>query len=596
MTVPGPTPQPTITALGAAFRAGTLTPHRLLADLADRIEERGADGVWISTVPRAGLLARAAELEADPAAAALPLYGIPFAVKDSLDVAQLPTTCACPDFAYHPTTSATVVRRLEAAGAVVVGKTNLDQFATGLNGTRSPYGIPRSVYGADLVSGGSSSGSAVAVAAGLVPFAVATDTAGSGRVPAALNGIPGFKPSRGLISTTGLVPACRSLDCVTLMASTVEDLRLVLDVAAEVDDEDPWSRPRVARRAPRPRIGLPPDAELVFSDEPLRTAHRAATAALDLVGPTRAVPLAPFLAAGDLLYAGPWVAERLVEFEDFLDRRPDSVHPVVADILRSGRRHTAVDTFRAQQRLQELRAEVGRLWREVDVVVLPTVPGTFTVPEVLDDPVATNTVLGTYTHCGNLLDLCAVVVPAGTTTDGRPCSLMVLGPALADDVVLDVGARLAALLGPPQPVPSSVPSSPLVVVGHHLAGQPRNHELTDRGARLVETTCTDAGHRLLRIDGSPPVPALLPSATGGGRIEVEVWDVPDDQLAGFLDLLPPVLVLGRVALADGRTVPGLVCAPQVATGDSGHRTTDITATGGWRRHLDQIPGALEETP
>ena len=446
----GPHPGPSIAELLDALRTGRTTPTALVDAVADRVSAAGADGIWISTVGRADLRARAAELEADPGGRWLPLYGIPFAVKDSIDIAGLPTTCACPDYASVAAETAPVVTRLLDAGAVFVGKTNLDQFATGLNGTRSPYGIPSSVYGPDLISGGSSSGSALAVATGQVPFAVATDTAGSGRVPAALNGIVGLKPSRGLLSTVGLVPACRSLDCMSLMGGSVDDLRRVFDVVAAVDPRDPWSRPRERRQVGRPRIGLPPGAELPFDDDgPMRRAHLAARAALLPAGQVVEVPLAPFLQAGELLYHGPWVAERLVEFDDFLSTHPDSVHPVVATVLAGGRRYTAVDTFRAQHRLQELRAEVAQLWDGVDVVVLPTVPTTLTIAEVLADPIDTNTRLGLYTHAGNLLDLCAVVVPAGLTDDGRPCSLMVLGPALADDVVLEVAAGIVATAGRP---------------------------------------------------------------------------------------------------------------------------------------------------
>jgi allophanate hydrolase len=587
----GPTPSPSISALLTALRTGLTTPTQLVDAVADRIEAGGDDGVWITTVDLAGLRERAAQLEADPAARELPLYGIPFAVKDSIDVAGLPTTCACPDFATVPSTTAPVVARLLTAGAVLVGKTNLDQFATGLNGTRSPYGIPANVHGGDLVPGGSSSGSALAVATGQVPIAIATDTAGSGRVPAALNGILGFKPSRGLLSTVGLVPACRSLDCMSLMATTVDDVRRVLDVTAAVDEGDPWSRPRQRRTVLRPRIGLPPAADLDFlGDEPMRRAHTAARAALPEMGDVVPVPIDPFLAAGELLYQGPWVAERLAEFDEFLTRSPGSVHPVVAGILESGRRWTAVDAFRAGYRLQELRVEVGRLFEHVDVVVLPTIATTFTVAEVLADPIATNTALGRYTHCGNLLDLCAAAVPAGHTDDGRPCSLMVLGPALADDVVLDVAARLTGTAQLPAPPPAGRVSpdrgtTQVVVAGHHLSGQPRNAELTGRDGVLLETTSTAPDYQLLRFDGVPPVPALLRSPGAGAPIEVELWQLPAAALPGFLAGLPDVLALGRVELRDGRTVPGLVGDAAALTGRSGRPVTDITSSGGWRRHL-----------
>ncbi|MEV0852405.1 allophanate hydrolase [Nocardia fluminea] len=435
----------TVTEILAQHQGGNGSPTRTAARVADAIAARGDDGTWITPVPRDELLAAAAAVERMPGARTLPLYGVPFGVKDSIDVAGYPTTLACPDYAYRATRTAPAVQRLLDAGALFVGKTNLDQFATGLNGTRTPYPVPRSVFGGDLISGGSSSGSALAVALGQVPFCVATDTAGSGRVPAALNGIVGWKPSRGLISTVGLVPACKSLDCLTLMANTVEDLDLVAEVIMAIDHEDPWTRARGARFSGGPiRLGLPAPRELeFFGDEAMRAAHVGARETLPGRGFTCVeTTLAPFLAAGALLYQGPWVAERLVEFDEFLTERPDSIQPVIREILDSGRRFNAVDVFRAQQRLQELRAEVARMWDEIDAIVVPTIGTTFTVTEVLADPIATNTVLGHYTHFGNLLDLTAIAVPAGTTRDGRPVSLMIFGPALADDVVLAAAARL----------------------------------------------------------------------------------------------------------------------------------------------------------
>ena len=444
----GAVPGPTVADLLAAYRAGSLTPSAQARSVLDQIEARGADGTWISVDP-AAVLQRAAQLEATPGARDLPLYGVPFGVKDSIDVAGWPTTLACPAYAYTPTTTAPAVQRLLDAGAICLGKTNLDQFATGLNGTRTPYPVPRSVFGGDLISGGSSSGSALAVALGQVPFTVATDTAGSGRVPPALNAVMGFKPSRGLISTVGLVPACRSLDCLSLIAAEVDDVRLVFELMAGVDERDPWSRPR--RRAvvdaDSVRVGLPDEAELTFfGDQPMADAHARARAVVADTFSTDTPPLDPFLAAGELLYSGPWVAERLVEFGDFLATHHDDVHPVVAQIITGGARFDATDVFRAQYRLAELKAAVARAFETMDVLVLPTIGTTFTVPEVLADPVRTNTVLGHYTHFGNLLDLCAVAVPAGLTADGRPTSLMVLGPALTDDVVLTVAARLAPAL------------------------------------------------------------------------------------------------------------------------------------------------------
>ncbi|MEU0499113.1 allophanate hydrolase [Mycobacterium sp. NPDC006124] len=440
----GPSVGPSVAEILASHAAGTGSPTKTAARVADAIAARGDDGTWLSTVPRDQLLAAAADVENRSGARTLPLYGVPFGVKDSIDVEGVPTTLSCPDYGYVATATAPAVQRLLDAGALYVGKTNLDQFATGLNGTRTPYTVPRSVYGGDLISGGSSSGSALAVALGQVPFAVATDTAGSGRVPAALNGVVGYKPSRGLISTVGLVPACKSLDCISLMAGSVDDVDRVMDVIAGRDDADPWSRDRGPRlRGDDVRIGLPPVEELdFFGDDAMRTAHLGFREQLAHHATVVEISLAPFLAAGALLYQGPWVAERLVEFGDFLAAKPESIHPVVRDILRSGEKYTAVDAFAALQRLQELKAEVGRLWARVDVLVVPTIGTTFTVSEVLARPIECNTVLGHYTHFGNLLDLLGVAVPLGTTTDGRPYSAMLLGPALSDDTVLHVAARV----------------------------------------------------------------------------------------------------------------------------------------------------------
>jgi allophanate hydrolase len=442
--VRGPSIGPSVAEILASHAGGTGSPSKTAARVADAIAARGDDGTWLSTVPRDELLAAAEEIENRPGARTLPLYGVPFGVKDSIDVEGVPTTLSCPDYAYLATTTAPVVRRLLDAGALYVGKTSLDQFATGLNGTRTPYTIPRSVYGGEMISGGSSSGSALAVALGQVPFAVATDTAGSGRVPAALNGVVGFKPSRGLISTVGLVPACKSLDCISVMAGSVDDVDRVFEVVAARDDNDAWSRDRGPRYAGAPiRVGLPPVEELeFFGDAEMRQAHLSFRERLARKSIVVDVSLEPFLAAGSLLYQGPWVAERLVEFGDFLAAQPDSIHPVVRDILRGGEKYTAVDAFAALQRLQELKALVARLWRKMDVLVVPTIGTTFTVDEVLAAPIECNTKLGHYTHFGNLLDLLGVAVPLGVTTDGRPHSAMLLGAAQTDDTVLQLAAQI----------------------------------------------------------------------------------------------------------------------------------------------------------
>jgi allophanate hydrolase len=460
----GPAIGPSVAEILASHAGGTGSPTKTALRVADAIAARGDDGTWISTVPREELLAAAAAIESRPGARTLPLYGVPFGVKDSIDVEGVPTTLSCPDYAYLASVTAPAVRRLLDAGALYVGKTNLDQFATGLNGTRTPYPVPRSVYGGDMISGGSSSGSALAVALGQVPFAVATDTAGSGRVPAALNGVVGFKPSRGLISTVGLVPACKSLDCISVMAGCVDDVDRVLDVMVARDDDDAWSRNPGPRYDGSPiRVGLPPVDDLeFFGDAEMRTAHLGFRDHLARQATIVDVSLEPFLAAGALLYQGPWVAERLVEFGDFLNEQPDSIHPVVREIFRSGEKYTAVDAFAALHRLQELKARVGRLWQNMDVVVVPTIGTTFTVDEVIARPIDCNTMLGHYTHFGNLLDLLGVAIPLGVTTSGRPYSAMLLGAACTDDTVLQLAAQILdeprAMHRVPSPSPSLEPS------------------------------------------------------------------------------------------------------------------------------------------
>jgi allophanate hydrolase len=433
-----------VSALRAAY-AGGLSAHVVVDAVLDRLAARGDDGVWISRFDAAALHARAAAIEGRFLPAARPLlYGVPFAVKDNIDVAGLPTTAACPAFSYSPAVDATSVRLLLDQGAIAVGKTNLDQFATGLNGTRSPYGSPESVFGGDLIAGGSSSGSAVAVAAGVVAFALGTDTAGSGRVPAAMNGIVGLKPTRGLVSTAGVVPACRSLDCVSVFASDLDDAQLVLSVLAGPDPADPWSRVpktptrRVENDDSPGRVGVP--AADVLTDPGFADAFRRVVDGLD----ARHVPLEPLFEAGDLLYDGPWVAERLAELADFFAEHPDDVLPVTRVVIEGGREFDAVACFRARHRLQELRAWTERLWSQVDVLLLPTIPTTFTRAQLAAEPVAHNRTLGRFTQFTNLLDLAAVAVPAGTTADGRPFGVTVFGPAFAEDRLISAARQLEA--------------------------------------------------------------------------------------------------------------------------------------------------------
>ncbi|MEU8231533.1 allophanate hydrolase [Actinoplanes sp. NPDC048967] len=528
-------------------------------DVFRRIRERGHDGVWISTVAEAGLRARAATVPAG-----LPLSGLTFAVKDNIDVAGLETTAACPEFAYRPRRTAPVVQRLLDAGALLVGKTNLDQFATGLTGARSPYGTPESVFGGGLISGGSSSGSAVAVAAGLVDFALGTDTAGSGRVPAALNGIVGIKPTRGLLSTLGVVPACRSLDCVSIFAPDVSRAVAVLRVARGLSDGDPWGRTgsRPLRDPAELRIATASSLDF-FGDA---GQEKAFAAGLGRFTDVREVGIAPLLEAGDLLYRGPWVAERLADLGDFLDGHPDAVLPVTRQVLESGRRFTAADAWRGVHRLRELKAWTDRLWDTVDVLVLPTVGTTYTHAEIAVDPIGRNLDLGRYTQFANLLDLAAVTVPNGFTADGRPASLTLFGPAFSDETL--------ALLA--ETITRADDLMTIAVVGLHLSGEPRNHELTERRATLVGAARTAPCYRLYRLPSG--VPGLVRDDTGGA-IDIELWQLPAATVGSLLAGIPAPLSLGRIALADGTEATGFLCEAY-AVGAA----QDITAGGGWRAH------------
>jgi allophanate hydrolase len=474
------------------------------------------------------------------------LAGLTFAVKDNIDVAGVPTTAACPEFAYVPDRSSPVVQRLVDAGAAMIGKTNLDQFATGLTGMRSPYGTPESVFGGGLISGGSSSGSAVAVAAGEADFALGTDTAGSGRVPAALNGIVGVKPTRGRLSTEGVVPACRTLDCVSIFTRDVALATKIMSILAP-------GRPSIEE--PRLKAGLDLD---FFGD----TGQEKAFAGR--FGDLPTVDIAPMIEAGDLLY-GPWVAERLADLEPHLDL----MLPVTRAVVESGRRYSAADLFRAQHRLRELKSWTDRLWQDVDVLVLPTIGTTYTQAEVAADPIALNLNLGRYTQFANLLDLAAVTLPNGFTAEGRPASVTLLGPAHSDETLL----RLAASM--------DEPTTTLAVVGLHLSGEPRNNELVDRGATFVTTARTAPCYRLYRLPSG--VPGLVRQEEGaqsdGEQIEVELWQLPSAAVGSLLAGVKAPLGFGRVLLADGSEVTGFLCeAYAVAEKDA----QDITASGGWR--------------
>jgi allophanate hydrolase len=439
-----------LSTLQAAYASGALTPEALVDQIASALDQP-VEGVWIHRRTRAELLADAHVLKERFASGPLPpLYGVPFAVKDNIDVAGLPTTVACPAYAYTPEASAPVVEQLLAAGGILVGKTNLDQLATGLVGVRSPFGIPRNPYDARYIVGGSSSGSAVAVARGLVTFALGSDTAGSGRVPAAFTSIVGLKPSRGLISTRGVVPLCRSLDCVAVLAPTAHEAAAIADVCRGYDPADPASRPeadgfRFSATAPpgRPRLGVPLPSDLATVDAENARLHDRAVAHLQADGATPVpVSLAPFREAAGLLYGGPWSAERLVPFDELLAREPPVILPAVRLTLETGRGHSGIDVFRALHRLEALRQQVRGLWRDIDLLVVPTTPTIHTIDEIAADPLRLNARLSTFTSFVNLLDLAAVAVPAGFRRDGLPAGASLVGPRDSDAYLLSIAGRL----------------------------------------------------------------------------------------------------------------------------------------------------------
>jgi allophanate hydrolase len=593
-----------IASLRRAYREGATTPADVMARVLAAVLDKTTEGIWIHVRDADEVMAEARSLERSYAADARPpLYGIPFGVKDNIDVAGVPTTVACPEFAHVPSESAPVVERLRAAGAIWVGKTNLDQFATGLVGVRSPYGIPSNPFDSRYVTGGSSSGSAAAVARGQVSFALATDTAGSGRVPAAFTHIVGFKPSRGLLSTRGVVPACRSIDCVSVMARSCEDAGEVMALMTAFDAGDPYSRHEAARfswlapqGARRWRAGVPRGADRTFDDDDARAQFDAACARLDAMGVVlEEVDLTPFFEAGDLLYEGAWIAERLAGFGDFVRSRPDALLPVIRAILARAERHRAEDAFRALHRLMALRRSIEPLWSRIDALVVPTTPGIPRIDEVLRDPIETNTRLGRYTTFANLLDLAGVAVPSGFRRDGLPAGVTFIGPWGSDASLLAFASAFHRTDTDGDQRPLSVPDPqtggsrpdcvPLAVVGAHLSGQPLNRQLTERGATLLRTARTAPCYRLYALpETQPPKPGLVRKAEGEGtRIEVEVWEVPLGEFGSFVANVLSPLAIGQIDLDDGTRVHGFLCEEHAVS-----QASDISSFGGWRTYLQRL--------
>ncbi len=586
-----------LASLRAAYASG-LTPLELAEEVIARLDASDDPAVFIAQTPADDLRAAArALMDRAPEANSLPLWGVPFAVKDNIDVAGLPTTAACPAFAYLPDEDATVVARLKAAGALVIGKTNLDQFATGLNGTRSPYGAPRSVFDKAYVSGGSSSGSAVAVAAGLASFALVTDTAGSGRVPAAFNNIVGIKPTPGRVPNVGVVPACRSVDVVTVFAATVGDGVAIRKVMDGYDARDPYSRaaPRVSLPGAGLRIGvLDAQEREFFGNASVEALYDAAIERAKALGAT-IVPFdyAPFRQAAELLYNGPWVAERLAAVKDFIKTNADDFDPAVRTIIEGARAYDAVDAFEGQYKLGHLRQKAIAEWEKLDVLMLPTSPTTYTVDAMLADPIVKNSHFGRYTNFANLFGYAAIAIPGGFGDDGLPNGVTFFGPSFSDDALAPFADAMHRVLAPgmgkdraaalPDASKVAEPEDGLVtimVVGAHLTGMPLNHELA--GGKCVKACRTAPDYRLFVLPNTtPPKPGLIrePGFAGPG-LEVEVWAITPAAFGRFVQNIPAPLGIGKVTLDDGAEVSGFLCEPYALKG-----AQEITALGGWRAYI-----------
>jgi allophanate hydrolase len=584
-----------------AYRAGVTTPREIIKDVWSRAGELDPT-IWISRPEWATIESLLQKLESqDPED--LPLYGIPFAIKDNIDWGGQPTTAACPDFSYLPEDSAFVVKLLISAGAIPLGKTNLDQFATGLVGVRSPYGTPQNAFDPAYIPGGSSSGSAVAVARGLVSFALGTDTAGSGRIPASFNNLVGMKPTRGVLSCRGVLPACRTLDCVSIFALSVEDAMKVYEVAAKFDAGDAFARP-LEIKVPKPLsqavIGVPRAEQLeFFGDDSAAELFAKSVASLKQQGwQVKEIDLQPFLDAALLLYEGPWVAERYAGIQTFIETRPESLHPVTRQIISGGIKPTAVQAFKSQYRLAELRRVSEQVWEEVDAIITPTAGTIYKVAEVDADPIKLNSNLGRYTNYMNLLDLCAWAVPAGFLDQGLPWGVTFFAPAFQDEFLASLAAEFHAVQALPLgrtetrsdeigelklPSNKSIAWMQVVVCGAHMEGLPLNHQLTSRGGALVKKTQSSASYKLYVLPskpGQPMRPGMVRVPEGGEAIDLEVWKLPQTEVGSFLEAIPAPLGLGKVELKDGSQVCGFVCEGIAAQG-----AEDITAFGGWRAWL-----------
>ncbi|MEO0916443.1 MAG: allophanate hydrolase [Pseudomonadota bacterium] len=586
----------TFASLRQAYSGGT-SPAQIVRQVYARIEQVADPNIFLCLFPKEDLLAEAAALGTYDAAN--PLWGVPFVIKDNIDVAGKPTTAACPEFAYVPEDTAFVVQRLQEAGALLIGKTNLDQFATGLVGVRTPYGAPKNALDLEIVPGGSSAGSGVAVAHGIVSFSLGTDTAGSGRVPAALNNIVGLKPTLGALSASGVVPACRTLDTVSVFALTVEDAYQAYSVAAAYDPADSYARrvstPALVAAPTKFKIGIPSANSIRFEGDEVQAASFAET--VDALTSSGAeiteIDFAPLYEIAEMLYFGPWVAERFVATESLMTGNPDAMFPVTRKIIGSAEGKTAADTFKGFYRVKDLAGTMAPTISTFDALCVPSIPTFTTVAELEADPMGPNNMLGTYTNFVNLLNLCAITVPTAARSDGRPGSVTFIAEAGADAKIAAIATRVEALssssLGATR-WRSAVPSLPdtpsadvirIAVCGAHMSGFPLNHTLTERGARLVRSDRTAPDYKFYALPTNGAArPGLVRTTRGkGASVAVELWDIPIDAFGGFMKTIPAPLGIGKVTLRDESVVQGFLCEA-IATQDA----EDISELADWRKY------------
>ena len=595
----------TLLQLLEQYRNRTLGPQKYLVELLARLRhdhELAPDTAWICLATNQQLTEQLNRLEGKQVND-LPLYGVPFAIKDNIDVAGWVTTVGCPDFAYEAKTTATSVQKLLDAGAVLIGKTNLDQFATGLVGTRSPYGVVTNPFDPKFVSGGSSSGSGSVVSRGLVLFSLGTDTAGSGRIPAAFTNTVGTKPTPGYMSTEGVYPACKTIDCISIFTLTAADAAIVLDVmkanAHDRTHEPQYHpEPKLTYQFPKPiRVGIPKMVDFLDNTEYPKLFSNALNKLKGMGHPILEVDITPFVKAGKLLYEGPWVAERFAVIEDFLKAHPNSMDPSVKQIIESGANYTAAQGFRATYQLKELETLCQQVWAQCDLIVVPSAPRHPTIKELSDEPILRNSELGMYTNYVNLMRLAAIAVPADFTASGMPFGVTLVGQGGSDFALLDFASQWQQLtqlpvgnlnMKPPEQylmVPNGKSSSVrLAVVGAHLKGMPLHSQLVERNARFIKSCKTARHYQLFALaNTTPPKPGLVRIKEGGDQIELELYDLPQESIGSFFNLIPAPLGLGTIELDDGTWVKGFICEPVGMIGAS-----NISQYGGWKNYLKEM--------